>query len=53
MPHVDKILAKTRKIIRMLYRQFYQWSDPKVLIKLYTTMVRPHLEYVAPVSVES
>ena len=31
------------------YRQFYQWSDPKVLIKLYTTMVRPHLEYAAPV----
>ena len=33
----------------MLYRQFYQWSDPKVPIKLYTTMVRPHLEYAAPV----
>ena len=48
-PHIDKILAKTRKIIGMLYRQFYQWSDPKVLIKLYTTMVRPHLEYAAPV----
>ena len=49
--HIDKILAKTRKIIGMLYRQFYQWSDPKVLIKLYTkaTMVRPHLKYAAPV----
>ena len=52
-PHIDKILAKTRKIIGMLYRQFYQWSDSKVLIKLYTTMVRPHLEYAAPVHVES
>ena len=48
-PHIDKILAKTRKIIGMLYRQFYQWSDPKVLIELYTTMVRPHLEYAVPV----
>ena len=34
-PHIDKIVAKTRKIIGMLYRQFYRWSDPKVLTKLY------------------
>ena len=37
------------KIIGMLYRQFYRWSDPEVLTKLYTTIVRPHLEYAAPV----
>ena len=49
-PHIDKIVAKTRKIIGMLYyRQFYQWSDPEVLTKLYTTIVRPHLEYAVPV----
>ena len=34
----------------MLYRQFYQWFDPEALTKLlYTTVVRPHLEYVVPV----
>jgi hypothetical protein len=49
IPHIDKIVAKTRKILGMLYRQFYQWSDPEVLTKLYTTVVRPHLEYAAPV----
>ena len=48
-PHIDKTVAKTRKIIGMLYRQFYRWSDPEVLTKLYTTIVRPHLEYAAPV----
>ena len=48
-PHMDKIVAKTRKIIGMLYRQFYQRSDPEALTKLYTSVIRPHLEYAAPV----
>ena len=33
----------------MLYRQFYQWSDPEALIRLYISLIRPHLEYAAPV----
>ena len=33
----------------LYYRQFYQWLDSEVLTKLYTTIVRPHLEYATPV----
>ena len=48
-PHTDNIVAITIKLIEMLYRQFYQWSDPEILTKLYTTVLRPHLEYAAEV----
>ena len=33
----------------MLYRQLYQWSDPEALLKIYLSVIRPHLEYAAPV----
>ena len=48
-PHVERIVAKTRKLIGMLYRQFYQWTNPEVLTKIYILLIRPHLEYAAPV----
>ena len=28
---VDNIVSKTRKLTGMVYRQFYQWSDPRAL----------------------
>ena len=48
-PHVEKIVAKTRRLTGMLYRQLYQWSDPETLLKIYLSVIRPHLEYAAPV----
>ena len=48
-PHVERIVAKTQKLIGMLYRQFYQWTNPEVLTKIYMSLIRPHLEYAAPV----
>ena len=33
----------------MLYRQLYQWSDPETLLKIYLSVIRPHLEYATPV----
>ena len=48
-PHVEKIVAKTRRLTGMLYRQLYQWSDPEALLKIYLSVIRPHLEYAAPV----
>ena len=44
--HVD---TKTQKLVGMLYRQFYQWSSTEALYQLYIALVRPHLEYAAPV----
>ena len=48
-PHIEKVVTKIRRMIGMLYRQFYQWSDPEALIRLYISLIRPHLEYAAPV----
>ena len=48
-PHVENIVAKTRRLTGMLYWQLYQWSDPETLLKIYLYVIRPHLEYAAPV----
>ena len=42
-------MNKTRKLTGMLYRQFYQWSEPHALCQLYVSLIRPHLEYAAPI----
>ena len=47
--HINIIASKARKLTGLLYRQFYRWSSSPTLLKLYTTLVRPHLEYAAPV----
>jgi len=43
--HITSICAKAKQILAMLYRQFYQQSQSGTLLKLYTSLVRPHLEY--------
>ena len=45
--HVTTICNKTRRLVGMLYRQFYKHSSKDTLLKLYTSLVRPHLEYAA------
>ena len=47
--HINEISRKSRKQIGMLYRQFYAWSTPEALLQLYTSTVRPHLEYASQV----
>jgi len=47
--HIEGICSKARKIIGMLYRRYYQYADSSTLLKLYTSLVRPHVEYAAPV----
>ena len=47
--HITSICAKAKQILGMLYRQFYQQSQPGTLLKLYISLVRPHLEYASPV----
>jgi len=46
---IEGICSKARKIIGMLYRCYYQYADSSTLLKLYTSLVRPHVEYAAPV----
>ena len=47
--HVERISSKARRRLGMLYRQFYQWSSPEALLKLYLSLIRPHLEYAVQV----
>jgi len=48
-PHIQGVCSKARKIIGLLYRRYYQHSDPSTLLHLYLSLVRPHTEYVAQV----
>ena len=47
--HIDKVTSKARQLIGMLYRRFYQWSSSEALLKLYLSLIRPHLEYAVQV----
>ena len=51
--HVNIIASRARKLTELLYRQFYRWSSSPTLLKLYVTLVRPHLEYSACSRMES
>ena len=43
--HIEQICTKARKLVGMLYRQFYSWADTSTLLLIYLTCIRPHLEY--------
>ena len=45
--HIAGICSKSKQILGMLYRQFYNNSSPETLkqLQLYLSLVRPHLEY--------
>ena len=45
--HIAGICVRTRKILGLLYRQFYTDSSSETLKQLYLSLVRPHLEYAA------
>ena len=47
--HVQSICSKARKLIGLLYRRYYHYSDSNTLLQLYLSLVRPHTEYAAPV----
>ena len=47
--HIDLICTKTRKLVSMLYRNFYKYSSSPTLLKLYKALIRPHLEYAGVV----
>ena len=44
--HVTKVCSKARKCLGMLYRKILIHSDMYTCRVLYTTFLRPHLEYI-------
>ena len=46
--HIENICSKARKLLGLLYRRYYRFSDQNTLLQLYTSLVRPHFEYAAP-----
>jgi len=47
--HIQTISSKARRIIGMLYRQFYRYTSTPAFLHLYETQIRPHLEYASVV----
>ena len=47
--HISELCTKARRILGLLYRQFYENVDPATLKQLYISLVRPHLEYASQV----
>ena len=43
--HINSICNKARRLIGLLYRRFYEFSDSQSLLKLYCSFIRPHMEY--------
>ena len=44
---VESVCTKARKFLGLLYRCFHNNTGTNTLLELYTTLVRPHLEYAA------
>ena len=42
--HIQHLCLKVRKLISILYRQFYTWANTLILRTVYLTCIQPHLE---------
>ena len=47
--HIQSISSKAKRLLGVLYRQFYRYSSSSTLTTLYKSLIRPHLEYASPV----
>ena len=47
--HIEQISSKARKLVGMLFRQFYNYTDKQTIKTLYLSIVRPHLKYACQV----
>ncbi len=43
--HIQSIASKARRLVGLMYRQFYHCATTQTLRSLYLSLVRPHLEY--------
>ena len=49
LSHLIHCCSKSQKILGLVFRHFYKHSSPETIIRLYTSLVRPILEYCSPV----
>ena len=49
MKHINIISSRARKIVGLLFWQFYRCADKDIIRKLYTAIARPYLEYATQV----
>ena len=47
--HVQFTCAKAKKILGLLYRQFYNHTPGNAMLQLYLCLVKPHLDYAASI----
>ena len=47
--HIQNICGKARRLLGLLYRKYYCYSNYQTLLRLYVALVRPHLEYACEV----
>ena len=47
--HIQSICLKSRRLVGLLYRQFYNYADSNTLRQFYLSCIRPHLEYACTV----
>ena len=47
--HTQHVCVKAKKLIGLIYRNFYNHIPQNMLLKLYKSLVRPHLEYAAAI----
>ena len=47
--HISSISKKAKRLLGLIYRQFYKNSSTNTLLSLYLTIVRPVLEYGSPI----
>ena len=43
--HINQAISKAKRLLGLIYRQFYHYSSSSTLLSLYITIVRPILEY--------
>ena len=47
--HISFIIKKARKVLGLIYRNFYRHSFTETILHLYVTLVRPILEYASSI----
>ena len=47
--HIRNICSKARRLLGLLFHQFYHYAKPSTIKTLYPNLIRPNLEYASVV----